>query len=47
MCLMFSHSVTAKAHGAATVVRIKETAALSFYGPTGKYANISVTDGPC
>lgn len=25
---MFSHSVTAKANGAATVVRIKETAAL-------------------
>ena len=27
-CLMFSRSVTAKANGAATVVRIKETTAL-------------------
>lgn len=27
-CLMFSHSVTAKANGAPTVVRIKETTAL-------------------
>lgn len=28
MCLMFSQSVTAKANGAATVVRIKEATAL-------------------